>query len=187
MQSVSSKPMHRELASQPYSPLITLMTVDYLLSARDLPGWGGSFPAIDYRQVLVQGLRELAHGLYGDDRICRELAILDQIARAHGLSEFFLKEVRRNRRKRQRDPFVGGGINASALFFDGERYELRNIVDAAYAAKYLHQAISDLKPNAILDLVVRSLRYRIAGLGKSRPFPPESQWRTEKTAPSSSG
>ena len=32
-QNVGSKPMHSELAAQPYSPLITLMTVDYLLTA----------------------------------------------------------------------------------------------------------------------------------------------------------
>ena len=35
-QNTSLKSMHRELASQPYSPLITLMTVDYLLTAKDL-------------------------------------------------------------------------------------------------------------------------------------------------------
>ena len=33
--------MHSQLASQPYSPLVTLMTADYLLTARDLPGWPG--------------------------------------------------------------------------------------------------------------------------------------------------
>ena len=39
--------MHAELASQQYSPLITLMTADYLLTAKDLPGWPGSFEPIN--------------------------------------------------------------------------------------------------------------------------------------------
>ena len=38
---VSSRPMHAELASQACSPLITLMTADYLLVSRDLPGVPG--------------------------------------------------------------------------------------------------------------------------------------------------
>ena len=41
------KKMHPNLASQPYSPLVTLMTADYLLTARDLPGWRGEFKNID--------------------------------------------------------------------------------------------------------------------------------------------
>jgi glycosyltransferase involved in cell wall biosynthesis len=45
--SAASVPMHPELASQPYSPLITLMTADFLLHARDLPGWPGRVQAID--------------------------------------------------------------------------------------------------------------------------------------------
>jgi len=69
MKDVSSRPMHPELASQPYSPLITLMTVDYLLTARDLPGWGGTFPPIDYRQVLIKGLQKVDNGMYGDERL----------------------------------------------------------------------------------------------------------------------
>jgi glycosyltransferase involved in cell wall biosynthesis len=118
-QSVTSRPMHRELASQPYSPLITLMTVDYLLTARDLPGWAGSFPPIDYRQVLLNGIKELAHGLYGDERISRELEILNQIAEKHELGEFFRGKVRRSNRYRKRSYFEGSGINTSAFFLDG--------------------------------------------------------------------
>ena len=30
--------MYKWLAAQPYSPLVTLMTADYLLTAKDLPG-----------------------------------------------------------------------------------------------------------------------------------------------------
>src|SRR5467141_3182839 len=50
--AASQRPMHRELGSQPYSPLIALMTADYLLTARDLPGWPGVRPAIDFRELL---------------------------------------------------------------------------------------------------------------------------------------
>lgn len=177
IRNVSSRPLHRELASQPYSPLITLMTVDYLLTAKDLPGWAGKFPSIDYRQVLENGLKELANGLYGEERICRELKILNQIAEMHGLAEYFREKVCRAYRKRGRSFFVGSGINASAFLLDGSMYNLHNIFDAAYAAQILYQAYADLKLPSLAKIIARSLIYRLRALGRGNPFPPESAWR----------
>jgi len=176
IRNVSSRPMHREMASQPYSPLITLMTVDYLLTARDLPGWAGSYPPIDYRQVLLKAIKELAHGLYGDERICRELEILNQIAEKHELGEFYRRKVRRSNRYRKRSYFAGSGVNASAFFLDGYAYNLHNIFDAAYAAQNIYQAYSDLKLRPFVKIIARSLMYRFRALGKGDPFPPESEW-----------
>lgn len=174
--NVAEKPMHPELASQPYSPLITLMTADYLLTASDLPGWGGRFPPINYRTMLLNSLTELAHGLYGEDRICRELEILYSIAKVHGLDGFFRKKVSHLKRFKRRKPFQGSGINANAFFLDGKTYNLHNIFDAAYAAQNIYHAYLDLKPMSLVKTVTRSLMYRLHALGKSGPFPPESEW-----------
>jgi glycosyltransferase involved in cell wall biosynthesis len=176
-QNVSSRPMHRELASQPYSPLITLMTVDYLLTARDLPGWPGKFPPIDYRQVLINGINELAHGLYGEGRISRELRILNQIAEMHELGEYYREKVRRCYRKRKRLPFVGSGINSNAIFLDGYSYNLHNIVDAAHAAQYIFQFYSDLQVSNLVRIIANSIKYRWRAIGRGSRFPPESAWR----------
>jgi len=176
-ESVASRPMHEELASQPYSPLITLMTVDYLLTARDLPGWGGSFPPIDYRQVLSKGLNELAKGLYGDNRICRELAILYQIARKHGLEKFFRNKVYRSKRYGKRSPFMGSGINVNGFFLDGDTYHLHNVFDAAYAAQNFYQMYSDLSSKFALKSIFRSLDYYFREMRrKGGAFPPEAEW-----------
>ena len=177
---VSLKRMHHDLASQPYSPLITLMTVDYLLTAKDLPGWAGRFPSIDYRQVLINGLKELAHGLFGEERINRELQILAKIAEKHGLSEFFREHVHKSKRYRKRYPFEGSGINANAFFLDGRTYNLHNIFDAAYAAQSIYQVYCDMKPASIVKMVFRSLLYRYRAIGKGNPFPPESEWGCSK-------
>jgi glycosyltransferase involved in cell wall biosynthesis len=175
-QNVVSKPMHRELASQPYSPLIALMTVDYLLTAKDLPGWPGKFPPIDYRKMLLKGIKELAHGLYGDARINRELAILNQIAENHGLGKYFRDRVRRSTRCRKKVPFEGSGINISAFFIDASSYHLHNIFDAAYAAQNIYQVYSDLKLSSLAKMIARSIKYRLRVMGKGNPFPPESEW-----------
>ncbi len=173
---VSERPMHGELASQPYSPLITLMTVDYLLTARDLPGWPGRFPPIDFRRVLAKSIGELAHGLYGEDRICRELRILNEIAERHGLGQYYREKVRRACRRRRRLPFAGSGINSYAFFLDGEAYGLRSIVDAAYAARQAYQFYCDLSPGRVTKVILRSLRYGIRSVGRGERFPPQNSW-----------
>ena len=174
--NVSSKPMHTMLASQPYSPLITLMTVDYLLTARDLEGWQGSFSDIDFKQVLVNSIRELAHGLYGDDRVCRELSILANIAKKHDLIGFFRDKVKKSKRSKKRLPFQGNGLNTSCLFFDGETYNIQNIFDASYAAQNIYQIYNNLTIKSLATIISRSLRYKISSLGAGNSFPSESDW-----------
>jgi hypothetical protein len=169
------KPMHRELAEQPYSPLITLMTADYLLTAKDLPGWPGEFPTIDYRQVLTNGIKELAHGMYGDERISRELAILNQIAEKHGLGEFYREKVRGTNRHRKRSHFEGTGINARAFLLDADKYNIHNIFDASYAAQYLYQGYLDLSIASLGKIVFRSVMYRFRSLGKGSPLAVQSE------------
>lgn len=172
----SLKPMHRELASQPYSPLITLMTVDYLLTARDLPGWMGSFTQIDYKQVLLKGINELSLGVYGEDRICRELQIMRKIAEMHGLEKFYLEKVSKSKRFRQITLFDGNGISPKVFYFDAKPYKIKNIFDAAYAAKNIYITYNELTPKSLIKTIYRSLIYRFRSTRKGNKFPPESEW-----------
>ena len=175
-QNLGSNFMHFELASQPYSPLITLMTVDYLLTARDLPGWPGKFSQVDFRHVLINGIKELSHGLYGEDRICRELSILNNIAEKHGLGDFFRDRVRRSKRRVKKVPFEGYGLNANSFFLDADAYRLHNIYDAAYAVHNIYKVYTDLTFSFIAKTIARSILYRWRAMGKGNPFPLESEW-----------
>ena len=177
--AVSCVPMHRDLASQPYSPLISLMTADYLLTAMDLPGWPGHVPAIDYKNLLMKGLRELANGLYAEDRIKRELTILHKIAQHHGLEAFFRGKVKDTRRYQFRKPFVGNGITPSQVLLDCDMFQIRNIFDAAYVSYFVCQVRSKISFATIRKLVVDSLKYKIQQLRKGDGFPPESEWILE--------
>jgi glycosyltransferase involved in cell wall biosynthesis len=174
--SAAAVPLHRELSSLPYSPLITLMTADYLLRARDLKGWPGRFPQIDYRRMLTKSIAELSHGLYGGDRICRELAILNRIADQHGLGHLFRETVRRARRKPPKAQFAGSGIGPKAFYFDATTLRIRDIFDAAYAAHNYYELIANGSPESILAAVSNSVKYRLASLGRGAPFPQEAEW-----------
>jgi len=180
-QSVADRPMHVELARQPYSPLISLMTVDYLLTAKDLPGWGGKFPKINFRKVLTKSIEELSFGLYGENRIIRELKILNSIAEKHGLGEFFLNQVRQKKRFVQRSPFSGHGIgygkNTYGFYLDAETYHVHNVFDAAYVTQTIHQAYSDLTSfKTILQALLNSVKYRLRSKQKGKSFPSETEW-----------
>jgi hypothetical protein len=173
--AASRKPMHRDLGSQPYSPLISLMTADYLLTARDLPGWPGVRPAIDIRGLLRKGLAELQDGLFAHDRIARELSILYGIAEHHGLGDFFRQMVRSARRNTRR-PLEGNAISPSRVYIDAGRQGIENVFDAAYFAYYVHAMSSTLTASTVWNALKNSARYRMLSLKRGPSFPEESEW-----------
>jgi hypothetical protein len=177
--SVSDVPMHPDLASQPYSPLISLMTADYLLSAKSLPGWPGRFPDIDYKNLLLKSLTELSNGLYAAGRVNRELGILDNIAQHHGLGPFFRQNVKNMRRGRSRMPFTGNGITPSQVLLDCDMLEIRHVFDAAYFCYFADQVLSKFNLAAAARLLADSLKYKVQQLQRGDRFAPESKWTPE--------
>jgi hypothetical protein len=177
--AVSDVPMHRDLASQPYSPLISVMTADYLLSAKDLPGWRGHVPAIDYKNLLLKGLSELANGLYAADRVNRELGILHKIAQHHGLETFFRHKVKAMRRRRSQEHFVGNGITPNVVLLDCDMFHIPNIFDAAYISYFVCELLSKASLDTIRTAITNSLKYRVQQLQQGDRFPPESEWILE--------
>lgn len=169
-------PMHDELARQPYSPLISVMTVDYLLTARDLPGWPGTIPPIDYRHLLMCALSELSDGQFASGRMARELSILDAIAERHGLGEFFRHEAR-NRHKNMRKPLEGNALSPKRIYFDATKLGIENIYDAAFVTHYLHKAAPEFSLATAWKFLTNSLSYQMLSFKKGAPFPPESEWR----------
>lgn len=169
-------PMHEELARQQYSPLIAVMTVDYLLTARDLPGWPGTFPPIDYRHLLRCALSELEDGQFAGERMTRELAILDAIAEHHGLGAYFREEAGK-RRKNLRRPLEGNAISPKRLYLDGSRLGIENVYDAAFVTHYIHKAAPEFSLATAWQFLSNSLSYRMLSFKKGAPFPPPSEWR----------
>ena len=173
--SAVRRPMHRDLGSLPYSPLISLMTADYLLTARDLPGWGGSFPPLDFRELLVKGIEELQDGLFAEDRVTRELSILYGIAKYHNLDDFFRKRVKGARRN-ARKPLEGNAVSPKRIYVDGSEQKIENVFDAAYFAYYAHSLSESLSTGKVWNTISNSVRYRMMSVQKAALLPDESQW-----------
>lgn len=169
-------PMNEELGSQPYSPLITLMTADYLLTVKNLPGWPGMVPDIDYKSLLVKSLAELSLGVYSAERIARELNILHGVAERHQLGAFFRQEVKAAKRFAQRKPFEGSGFSSDRLFIDCTQYHINDVFDASYVASYLNKIRPTMTLSNLCGLIYKSFKHGLQIHKRGDGFPEESEW-----------
>lgn len=128
-----SKMMHSVLASQPYSPLLSLMTVDYLMTAKDLPGWKGDFPEIDFKEVLRKGIGEMGRS-YADNRMERELLIMENIAQKYNIVDEYHKMLKKAKKYSVSRMDYKTAITKERLYVDVCDIDVHNIFDASYAA-----------------------------------------------------
>lgn len=154
--SVSKVSMHRELASQPYSPLISIMTADYLLTARDIPGWPGEVPDIDFKNLLKHAVAEICRNGYGEDRIMREIQIMYSIADYHQLTDYLTELLKKSKRRGINNIDLKNIISLKYLYLKAEDFDVHNVFDASYASKYYLSAISQYSLKGIINVLWRS-------------------------------
>lgn len=151
--------MHKELASQPYSPLQTLMTADYLLTAKDLPGWPGKFDNIDFSELLRATFKKLEKSQFENEVLVREMKILREIAIQHNLLDLFETLYHKTRRKVVRKSvFDGFVITTRSIMFDGESVGLNNIYDACLAVPFASKALGLITFKEILGIIKRTIK-----------------------------
>ena len=154
-----SIPMHSDLSSQEYSPLITIMTADFLLTARDLPGWPGTVAPINYKKLLINSIKELEDGIYPQDRISREIEIIKNIAIKHNLLGFFedlLKRSHRNGRK----VLQGNAISPRLVYLDAKDFNINNVFEASFFIHNLRNIYPKIGINFLMRMLANSFRYR---------------------------
>ena len=160
-----SIPMHPELAFQEYSPLITLMTADFLLTARDIPGWPGTIVPIDYRKLIVNAVKELEDGLYPEAKLSRELEIIRNIAIKHDLLYYFEKVLERSFRN-GRSRLVGNAISPRLVYLDAKRFKVNNVFEASYFIKNTRNIYPIFGIKLIMSMLVNSFKYRLLSFKK---------------------
>lgn len=150
--------MHSQLASQPYSPLVTLMTADYLLTAKDLPGWPGKCPDISFEKLIRQSFAFMARSSFHPDVLGRELRILRNIAEQHNLTELFDELFRTTKLKRRiKDP-VYGFVLSHSIRFDGNSLKMNNIFDASLAVSFVFSVYNRISFGAACRFIKRSIK-----------------------------
>lgn len=132
--------MHKELASQPYSPIHTLMTADYLLTARDLPGWPGKFEMFTWEHLIRKTFDFLQHAQFANEVLGREMLILREIAIQHDLLDLFNQLLLNKKRKLIKEG-IGDGfyVTKNVFVFNGKEVGINNIYDAAMAVRFAYK------------------------------------------------
>ena len=151
--------MHKELASQPYSPLQTLMTADYLLTARDLPGWPGKFDMFKWEDLLRVTFSLFVHGQWENEVLVRELKILREIAKQHDLLPLYEELYEKTRRKVVRsNVFSGFIVTKRSVIFAEDEVNIHNIYDASLACNFAFNAYHLLTAKEIFRVLKRSFK-----------------------------
>lgn len=149
--------MHKELASQQYSPLITLMTADYLLTARDLPGWPGKFEMFTWEHLIRKTFGMLIRNPFANEVLVRELRILREIAIQHNQLDLFNYLLKHTKRKLSKPLPVDGFFMTKNVFeFNANEMGIKNIFDAAIAVKFAYESCNMVGKKFILDWIKRS-------------------------------
>ncbi len=150
--------MHPELASQQYSPLVTLMTADFLLTARDLPGWPGKFPPISFESLMRETFKLIETSSYENEVLIRELKILKEIAIQHDLVDLYNQLMKSTIRKMIKSDDVYGFLITRSLRFEGTKIGIYNIFDAALATNFIYNFNNKFSIKEIALLVKNSFK-----------------------------
>lgn len=131
--------MHEQLASQPYSPIVTLMTADYLLTAKDLPGW----PAKDYYDVSFEKLIKatfsfISDSFFSNETLVREFRILYKIAEQHNLLPLFNELYAKTKKKIYKHKAIKAFTITRSLRFEGTEIGIHNIFDASISVPFIY-------------------------------------------------
>lgn len=150
--------MHKQLASQPYSPLITLMTADYLLTANDLPGWPGKGPGLNYEDLLNKTFTYLHSSNFPPAVLSRELKIIREIAVQHNLLEQFdiLYNTTKKRVRTSKD--VYGFLITNSIRFNGADVGINNIYDAAKVTDFIYKFYNRMTFSNFISFVKNQFR-----------------------------
>lgn len=163
--------MHAKLASQHYSPLVTLMTADYLLTARDLPGWSGKFAPISFEALLRASFKLVERSTFENEVLVRELNILKEIAKQHGLLDLFNHLLATTKRKVVRTKEVYGFVITNSIRFEGTELGINNIFDASLATNFIYNFYNKISYKAITlfikntcRIIIRARKYKVEHL-----------------------
>jgi glycosyltransferase involved in cell wall biosynthesis len=152
--------MHAELASQQYSPLPTLMTADYLLTAQDLPGWPGKFTPISFEALIRASFKFIEKSPIENEVLVRELNILKEIARQHGLLDLFNQLLATTKRKVVRNEVYGFVITHS-IRFEGTELGINNIFDASLATNFVYNFYNKISFKVLVAFIRNTCRILI--------------------------
>jgi hypothetical protein len=154
----ANRKMHPLLAEESYSPLVTLMTADYLLTAQDLPGWPGKFKPISFEGLIRASFKLIEGGTFENEVLIRELNILRAISKQHNLEPLFFDLLKKTQKKVFALGEVHGFAITNSIRFEGTVLGVHNIYDASLATNFIYRFYNRLSLQFLLGGLINSFK-----------------------------
>lgn len=161
-EKASNLKMHEKLGSVNYSPLISLMTADFVLMANDINKT--SF-TIDFEKLIVKAFSELEDGLFAEGNLSRELDIIHKIALKTGNIGLFSKLLSKKKRNK-RYIFMGDGISPRQVYLNADEHHVFNIFDASHFFYTLFNSRERFRISILFNALLKSIKYFLASKRK---------------------
>jgi len=145
-----------------YSPLISLMTADFLLMSNDI---NKTSYTIDFKNLIEKAFKELQDGLFSEDNLSRELVIIYNIAIKTDNLQLF-KKLLKTKRRNNRYVFEGDGFSPRQVYINANEHNVFNIFDASYFFHTTFNAKSRFKLRILFKAFFSSLKYAWASRKK---------------------
>jgi glycosyltransferase involved in cell wall biosynthesis len=157
--------MANELARQSYSPLISIMTADFIYNSDNQFKHGYS-NKIKINTLIENSIDELRDGLMSDSKINRELEIIKNIAIYHNIEDVFLNKIK-NTWRNKRKTLTGNAISSRLIYIDANKLLLKDVVDATeYLNKYLNSKRIYMNFRW-MEAFINSIQYYLSGIRKA--------------------
>ena len=150
------------------------MTADFLLTARDLPGWPGKFDMFTYENLIKKTFAMLVKNPFANEVLIRELKILREIAIQHNLLPLF-EDLHKNTKRKltHGDTFEGFRVLKTIYELDAEELEIKNIFDASLACNFAFATLNSIKPKlfykafkSTIKTILNRFKYKVTYLPK---------------------
>jgi glycosyltransferase involved in cell wall biosynthesis len=142
-----SVPMTQQLGLEPYSPLISMMTADFIFQTDNIFHHGFS-KLIEIENLIRKAMSEMCDGLYSVAKIAREMQIIYNIAVIYGKVDYFKQQsiiLKRN----ERSTLTGDMISPNMVYFSAPYHNISNV----------HQASRFIFDNRNRKAVYRKVRW----------------------------
>lgn len=156
--------MHSRMGSISYSPLVSMMTADFLYTANEINQLDTH---IDPKLLITKSLEELQNGNYSEARIERELKIISDYSKYVNEVEFFIQEIRK-RKRNNKYIFEGDGISFQQLYLNSDFIGIFNIYEASQFISNLERMFSYFKISVIMRAFFSSFKYKLSSFKKGK-------------------
>jgi glycosyltransferase involved in cell wall biosynthesis len=163
-----SVPMAQQLGSEPYSPLISLMTADFIFQTDNIFHHGFS-KLIEVENLIRIAMSEMCNGLYSAAKISREMKIVYNIAVFYDKVAYFKKQAFKLRRN-ERSTLTGDMISPNMIYMSAPDRNISNVHQASHFIFDNRNRKAVYRKMRWVEAVYNSIKYKLTSYRLREPL-----------------